>query len=79
MQLYRQSYANCPGLAERLLDLISLVARPVQRIEVCFASDQLDADLTPEPHPLDGEDYLMVRGPFLPLEPQFMLPRSARA
>ena len=62
-----------------LREIVARVARPVRRIEVYFAPDQLDADLTPEPHTLDGDDYLMVRGPFLPPESPFMLPRSALA
>ena len=48
---------------DRLLDLFEA---PVERVEVCFAADRLGGDLTPTPHLLDGDDHLMVRGPFLP-------------
>lgn len=62
-----------------LREIVARIPRPIRRVEVYFAPDLLDADLTPEPHTLDGDDYLLVRGPFLPPESQFMLPRSARA
>lgn len=75
LRLFDIAARQMPALRE----IISRVGQPVQRIEVYFAPDQLDADLSPEPHTLGGDDYLLVRGPFLPPQSQIMLPRSARA
>jgi hypothetical protein len=50
----------------------------VERVEVYFARDRLDADLTPERHLLFDDDYLMVRGDFAVEGTPFMLPLSGR-
>lgn len=80
------------GATLRLIDVVSqeelaldeLVAwfdageQPVQRVELYFTPDRFESrlDLEPQPFLIDGDDHLMVRGPFpaLPL----MLPRTAR-
>jgi len=66
--------AAIPALA----DIVRRVPPPVERVEVYFTPDRLDADLTPEPHVLDGDEHFMVRGPYPPEGQPLMLPRTAR-
>ena len=77
------------GTTVRLYDVVAPVIPPlaslwdrlpreIQRVEVYFAPDRLDAELNPEPHVLDGDDHFMVRGAFPVPDGPFMLPRSAR-
>ena len=49
-----------------------------ERVEVYFTCDELEHQLTAESHRLDGDDYLLVRGPFVPEDTPIMLPRTAR-
>ncbi len=44
----------------------------------CFTPDQLDASLSPEPHVVDGDSWLMVRGEFPHRQNDLMLPSTAR-
>ena len=51
-------------------------AAPCDRVELYLTPDHWALDLAPEPHLLDGDDYLMVRGPY-PSGP-LTLPRTLR-
>jgi len=62
-----------------LVELVSAVAEPVERVEVYFPPDRLAADLAPQLHDLgrpDDPDTWMVRGAWT--EAPFMWPRTAR-
>jgi hypothetical protein len=49
----------------------------VSRVICCFVPDRLDASFCAAPWLFDGEEHLMVRGPFVESGPA-VLPRSAR-
>ena len=61
-----------------LQQVIDRIDSPIERVEVYFAPDQLDAPLSPEPHVVDGDSWLMVRGEFPHGQNDLMLPSSAR-
>lgn len=50
----------------------------LNRVEVYFTPDQLDASLSPEPHVVNGDSWLMVRGEFPLWRSELMLPSTAR-
>ncbi|UCE62112.1 MAG: GNAT family N-acetyltransferase [Phycisphaerales bacterium] len=60
---------------QQIVDRIDL---PLERVEVYFAPDQLDATLSPQLHVLEENSYLMVRGEFPCGHSEIMLPRTAR-
>lgn len=49
---------------------------PVERVELYFSPDRIEGPLRPEPFLLDGDDHLMVHGPFP--EGPLMLPPTLR-
>jgi len=59
-------------------EILEAAGEPAGRVEVCFPPDRLAFDLEPEPHVLDGDDHLMVRGPFLSEGAKAMLSPAAR-
>jgi hypothetical protein len=61
-----------------LRSVVERLPAPVERVECYFSPDRLQADLAPEPHVLDGDDTMMVRGPFLPEGTPAMWPRTGR-
>ena len=50
----------------------------LNRVEVYFTPDQLDASLSPEPHVVDRDSWLVVRGEFSLWHSDLMLPSTAR-
>ena len=60
-----------------LREILARVSGPVSRVECYFVPDRLDASFRAEPWLVDGEESLMVRGPFVERGPA-ILPRSAR-
>jgi len=58
--------------------LLAEIPQAVERVEVYFAPDKLDADLVAEEHALGGDDRFMVRGAFPEPAGPFMLPAPAR-
>ncbi|MBI1815231.1 MAG: GNAT family N-acetyltransferase [Deltaproteobacteria bacterium] len=77
------------GTTLRLFDLVGRALPPLfeiveriplrfQRVETHFTPDRLAAELQPEAHLLNGDDYLMVRGSYPPERQPLMLPRTAR-
>jgi predicted N-acetyltransferase YhbS len=73
LRLFDVVAARIPSLAE----IAARIPVPVERVEVYFAPERLQADLAPEPHILGGDDLWMVRGPFSVSGP-FAMPRTAR-
>lgn len=73
LRLYDVVAARIPPLAE----IVASIGAPLERVEVYFAPDRLEAELAPEPHLLGGDEVWMVRGPFSVSGP-FLLPRTAR-
>ena len=67
-----------PRPPRRLSSLIEPFARraPVERAALYFPPDRLQDELVAEPCLIDGDDYLMVRGPFP--EGPLMLPPTLR-
>jgi GNAT superfamily N-acetyltransferase len=61
-----------------LAEVLRRMTDAFERVEVYFAADRLGAGLVAEEHRLDGDDHLMVRGPFPPEGDAFMLPIPAR-
>jgi hypothetical protein len=61
-----------------LQKVIDCIASPFTRVEVYFTPDCLDASLSPEPHVVDGDGWLMARGEFAGWQGDLMLPCSAR-
>jgi predicted N-acetyltransferase YhbS len=58
-------------------EILARVSGPLSRVECGFAPDRLDASFRAAPWLFDGEEHLMVRGPFVESGPA-TLPRSAR-
>lgn len=68
-------------VAERIPTLAEITARvpePFDRVDVQLSPDALGADLAAVPWVVDGDDYLMARGPFLASGTTACLPRAAR-
>lgn len=68
-------------LAREMPDLATVVAcvpEDVERVEVYFEPSALGADLVPEPHLLDGDDHLCVRGPMACGATPFLWPSPSR-
>ncbi len=61
-----------------LQEVIDRIDSPLERVEVYFTPDQLNAPLAPEPHVVDGDSLLMVRGEFPRPHSDVMLPSTAR-
>jgi len=61
-----------------LQEVIDPMQEPFDRVEVYFAPDQLGASLSPEPHAVDQDGLLMVRGELPPRQAEVMLPYTAR-
>ncbi len=61
-------------------EILERTPRRVERVVCYFSPDLLVGaeGALPEPHLLDGDDHLMVRGPFAAAGRAFMLPRTAR-
>ena len=57
LKLYDVVATQMPTM-DRILEHVPAL----DRLEVYFTPDRLEADLDPEPHQLDGDDCLMVRG-----------------
>ncbi len=74
LQLYDVVATRIPTLQ----DVIDRIDSPLERAEVYFTPDRLDASLTPEPHVVDGDSLLMVRGEFPSPHSDLMLPTTAR-
>ncbi len=74
LRLYDLVAARIPTLQE----VIDRIDSPVNRVEVYFTPDQLNASLAPEPHVVDGDSLLMVRGEFPHPQSDVMLPSTAR-
>ena len=75
LRLYDVVAHSMPSLAA----VVAAVGQPVERVEVYFAPDRLDADLTPQPHDLGtphDPDTWIVRGPWTAAP--FLWPRTAR-
>ena len=54
------------------------LAAPIERAQVLFTPDKLDAELRSEPFLLDGDDFYMARGPFPPEGKPLFVPITAR-
>jgi GNAT superfamily N-acetyltransferase len=67
-----------PPLEAIVARIATQISQRIERVEIYFTPDRLGAELQPEPHLLDGDDYLMVRGPYPPVGQPLMLPRTAR-
>lgn len=68
-------------VAKRMPTLAEIMAHgetPIDRVEIYFAPDGLEADFIAEPHVLDGGSYFMVRGDLDINGQSVMLPRMAR-
>lgn len=74
LRLYDLVAIRIPTLQE----VIERINSPLKRVEVYFTPDQLDAPLDPEPHIVDGDSLLMVRGEFPGPQNDVMLPSTAR-
>ncbi len=74
LRLYDLVAIQIPTLEQ----VISRIDAPLKRVEVYFTPDQIDAQLAPEPHVVDGDSRLMVRGEFPEPQADLMLPRTAR-
>jgi GNAT superfamily N-acetyltransferase len=63
-----------------LAALLEQMSQPIEEVAICFSADRLavEAQVTPDIFDHDGPSYLMVRGPFVPENSPFTLPRSAR-
>ena len=61
-----------------LPQIVERIETPIERVEVYFAPDQLEAELTPEPYVVGGDSFLMVRGKFPTGLTDIMLPPTAR-
>lgn len=62
----------------RLEVLLAHIGGPIERVETLFSPDRLGGTFDARPQRFDGDEYLMVRGPFLPDDVPITLPRSAR-
>ncbi len=74
LRLYDVVARRMPTLAE----VMDHVETPIDRVEVYFTPDCLEADFIAEPHVLDGGSYFMVRGDLNFQGQPVMLPRTAR-
>jgi GNAT superfamily N-acetyltransferase len=74
LRLYDVVARRLPSLDE----IVARIDRPVRRVELYFAPDQVEPSARPEAHVLHGDEHLMVRGPFPPEGEPLMLPRPAR-
>ncbi len=74
LRLYDVVATRIPTLQQ----VVDRIALPFESVEVYFAPDKLDATLLPQPHILDGDSYLMVRGEFACAGSDLMLPPTAR-
>lgn len=74
LRVYDLVAAQIPTLQQT----IDRIDSPLKRVEVYFTPDQLDASLSPEPHVVDGDSWLMVRGEFPHHQNDLMLPSTAR-
>jgi GNAT superfamily N-acetyltransferase len=74
LRLYDIVATRVPAL-EQVVDRIDA---PLNRVEVYFTPDQLGAPLAAEPHVVDGDSWLLARGPFASVEGGLMLPRTIR-
>ncbi|UCF33714.1 MAG: hypothetical protein JSV78_00075 [Phycisphaerales bacterium] len=61
----------------KLQQVIDRIDSPLERVEVCFTPDQLNASLSPEPDVVNGGSWLMVRGEFPHWHSDLMLPSIA--
>lgn len=61
-----------------LEDVLAHLPERAPEVVVEFTADEFAPGLTSAPHNLDGEDWLMVRGPLACEGEPFMLPRTAR-
>lgn len=62
----------------QLIDILNCIPQPIDEVVFYFSPDCLNVEAQAFPHLLDGDSYLMVRGPFAVEEQPFMLPHSAR-
>lgn len=62
----------------RLADICDRISQPINEVVFYFSYDRLDVEAQPFPHVLDGDSYLMARGPFAVESQAFMLPYPAR-
>lgn len=61
-----------------LQQVIDRIESPFERVEAYFTPDQLATSLSPEPHVVDGDSWLMVRNEFPHGQNGLMLPSTAR-
>ncbi len=74
LRFYDVVAKRMPTLAE----IMAHVETPIDRVEVYFTPDGLEADFIAEPHVLDGGSYFMVRGDLDFTGQSVMLSRMAR-
>jgi len=74
LRLYDLVATRIPTLEE----VIDRIDSPLKRVEVYFTPDQLDIPLSPEPHMVDVDSWLMARGDFPGSQGGLILPRTAR-
>ena len=74
LRLYDVVAPRMPTLEQ----IVEVLPEPVEQVEVYFEPAVLQADLRPEPHVLDGDDRLCVRGPLACEGTPFLWPRPTR-
>ena len=62
----------------KLACILERIPQPIEKTIIYFNPDRLDVSAQPFPHLLEGDSYLMVKGPFIAETQAFMLPHSAR-
>lgn len=74
LRLYDVVAPRMPTLEQ----IVACLPEDVERVEVYFEPSKLAADLLPEPHVLDGDDRLCVRGPLECEGKPFLWPKPTR-